>query len=356
MSDVEPNASTAIALSCFQNVNMPSNLRLHPLIAGRFFYSLPTALLREIERSFQKHERFSSDDWKMEYQLSRLTERVPNSVGFFDGVYLEFNYLRSRAFNAAFEQLVRERYGAVAADKMLADMSEQLDKLNANYQAYLGWLLTNNAFLTEHRQLWEGLGPTYLKYSIPTVIVGTAGDFGCKQDLPANEQALFKEGQDAISEFGNRWRLQGIAGPFLPLPLSLQVPALPIPLAQHYAAQLGMKSIVVPDILTADEGQLRNWMENSTAPDDAHLREWHAFVSPSNCTKQSMQRFQRQFQVQHYFRVLARRHPQLLLRNQAKLEYGFGEFLGVSEDAIKKDLAVIRGRLGPDWTAIDPHF
>ena len=356
MSHVEPNASTAIALGCFRIVNMPSDLRSHPLIAGKFFLSLPTALLREIERSFNRHEHFSSDDWKMEYQLSKLTEGIPNSVGFFNGVYLEYNYLRLRGFTVGLERLAREQYGVAAADKVLADMSKELKKLNEDYQAYLGWLLTNNAFLTEHRQLWEGLGPTYLKYGIPTGIAGTVGCFDCKQDLPANEQALFKEGQDAISEFGNRWRLQGIVGPFLPVPLSLQVPALPIPLAQHYAAQPGMKSIAAPDILPADEGQLRNWMENSKAPDDAHLREWHAIVSPSNCTKQPMQRFQRQFQVQHYFRVLARRHPQLLLRNQAKLEYGFGEFLGVSEDAIKKDLAVIRGRLGPDWTAIDPHF
>ena len=356
MSDLEPNASTVISLVGGRDVNMPSDLRSYPLIAGRFFYSLPTALLGTIKGAIKEHERFNCVDWKLEYQVSRLTEGIPNSVGFFDGVHREFNYLCPRAFDVAFEQLARELYGAVAADKMLADMSEQLDKVNANYQAYLGWLLTNNEFLTEHRLLWEDLGPTYLKYGIPTVIVGTAGGFDCKQDLPANEQELFKEGQDAISEFGNRWRLQGIVGPFLPVPLSLQVPALPIPLAQHYAAQPGMKSIAAPDILPADEGQLRNWMVNSTAPDDTHLREWHAIVSPSNCTKQSMQRFQRQFQLQHYFRVLARRHPQLLPRNQAKLEYGFAEFLGVSDDAVKKDLAAIRARLGPDWTAIGPHF
>ena len=328
MSDIEPNASTVISLVGCRNAGMPSGLRSHPLIARRFFYTLPTALLLTIEDAVKKPERFNCDDWKMEYQISSLAEGIPGSVGFFDGLHCEFNYLHPRAFTAAFQRLARVQHGA-AADKMLAEMSKELDKINADYRAYLGWLLTNSTFLTEHRRLWEVLGPTYLKHGIPTVIVGTLGSFGCKQDLPANDQKLFKIGQDAILDFGNRWRLQGIVGPFLPVPLSLQVPAFPIPLAQHYAGQSGMKSISVPDILTAEAGRLRNWMENSTASEDTHLDGWRAIVSPSNCAKQPRQRFQRQFQLQHYFRILARRHPKLLPRNQAKLEYGFAEFLGV---------------------------
>jgi hypothetical protein len=55
------------------------------------------------------------------------------------------------------------------------------------------------------------------------------------------------------------------------------------------------------------------------------------------------------FEVQHYVRALYGRHATALHRKKAALKIALGEYLGVSDDSIERDLHFIGQRLGSHW-------
>jgi hypothetical protein len=151
-----------------------------------------------------------------------------------------------------------------------------------------------------------------------------------------------------FAAFHARWRLAGLAAPYLPLPLAPQVPAP----GRAGPQPVGGITIFLPDTFPVpSREELRDTIEDALrgGPGPAHLAEWHALVRADNKAKNSIDRYGRLFTLQHLMPVLPARHGPALRRKAGPLihalaRYLCGEHLG-ADGTIRKDLTFIRKRL-----------
>jgi hypothetical protein len=326
---------------------IPPQYADHPLVAGRWYYTLPERLLDLLIQS-RVTESFDEESLRMERALSR---RLGNhAVGYFRGAPISYLHEDdstpvpetpelARALNWP-ESLI-ERLDAVRA------ATELVSRHSLVLRAYAGWLLTNRHFVDEHDELLAAHRALHAAGGFPKPILARCDAHEPIAVLPPGpEEAV------AIPRFYERWRLQSLEGPYLPCPLPI---LLPSPLhAQHggISAAAGMTTICVPDIVPlTGHGAFRDAadgaLQRSSAP--SHLRDWMAIVDASNASRNTIARFARLHQVQHFLRLLHARYSTGLRRRKTRLLSALSDFMGTSEDSLKRDWAFIDGALGSDW-------
>ncbi len=303
------------------------NYQRNPLIAHRFFYTLPGSLLKLLF----KEKLLDPELVDLEIELSAICGDHSGMVGFHDGNPIAFAFLRKSEFGVpsvveAFERNLPTH--KIKASLKLAE--ERLDHSRRSLRAYLGWLLTNPVFLTEQAALWTAIAPK-------------SGECEATRKTKSVEAD-----QPLLERYCARWRLINLLGPFLPVPIGTQFPALAPQISIQNSRSSGYGLAAIPDTQSLPSAEeLRSHLEEiRMASTPEHLREWFAIEGASNPSKNLLARYARVFEVQHYWRVVHLRHSNALHRRQGRLMASLASFLNVSGDAIQRDANLIKERLG----------
>ena len=144
-----------------------------------------------------------------------------------------------------------------------------------------------------------------------------------------------------------RWILDGVEGPDLPVPVAAQFPN---PMQPETSS--GVSSHVIPDYFPiSGQGWFPEMLDDcrSTAQRMPHLTEWFEVVRKENASMNKMEAFRRRMRLLHYWRGLVLAFPGLLRRSKKKLTAVFTEFSDVGEDTIRGDLRVLSPLLSEEW-------
>ena len=335
-----------LKLSNTEELSVPQQYTGHPLLHDALFFVLPVRLLSELEKEIG--EGFADlEAWKMERELANVCG-YGSYVGFWRSLLVESILLRPAP----------EISDAQLADLGLTNEQKAIvrrgtarsNRLSSVNRGYSGWLLTNHTFLTEQSTLFRTWKSAVDEYGLAKLspmfqdiehVTGTEG--GIKDDL--------RDARAAFENFYVRWRLQGMAAPYLPVPLP---PQMPVPVLPHLLGHMrkGGQTFYLPDtfpIPTRDEFRdiVEDALRGGNTPE--HLDSWTRIVRAKNAAKNKILRFARLFQLQHYWRALYQRHGENLQGRTGAVQQAFAAFLNTSLETIRKDLAYISGQLGEDW-------
>lgn len=319
-------------------LHVPAEHRSHPLIAGRFFYTLPPKLWSEILKVISPN-RFSSEVLSLELAPVGKPDWRSDSIGFRDGFPIAYHPLHVEHRVDAVTQPARMRHRLTASAA----------KLNQHLAGYLGWLLTNSEFNKEHRSLFADCSEVLSATAGPFQMAAISASDG--NPMPGWSQRQATRPEAAVAKFSLRWRLQGIAGPYLVDPLCPQFAVGTPSHATALANATGMRLIALPDTLPIPtERELRSLVEEAVrSQEPSHLDDWFKIVRAGNAAKNEVLRYARIFRLQHFVCVLMSRHAEAFRGQRGRLNEAFAEHLNVSEPTIRGDLRIIAKRLGPGW-------
>lgn len=323
-----------------RDTSVPASDRLHPWIKQQTFYTLPVGLWKAVIKELGSG-RFKADDIVLELRLSEICEDHSVQVGFHDGQPVLFNRLRTRPLSFPKPDCDEWRTKSDSEWKTcVRQLTVRADYFSSIIRGYLGWLLTTPLFLNEHDRLWEGASEELDGASIPQRIEARRSG----RELPADWQLQTDSASGFAAQFRDfcsRWRLSQFAGPHLPVPVEPRIPNL-------LASQQAAPQFQIPDIIAIDGGGLVREMitDSLRQPRAEHLAEWMQIVEPDNQGRKSIHRFARLFELQHYSRALAHRHPDALARNKERLHLAFAAYFRTSIDTIRGDLRFMKKRLG----------
>ena len=342
--------------------------RRHRLWGDRLFLSLPPKLLNALDRE-RVSPRFDPDVLSLERAVSRACGDHTAHIGFWGSGCIDYRFLAPPASTASYASRVlaapariarllrRWRKNEVQVGHVLEAGDRRLAWATNAGSAYCGWLLSNPQFLEEHDALFENRMFVCREHGIPKRQLTNLSD------LPEEYKPYFQPpdsfGAAAAKDFStffDRWRLQGMAAPYLPEPLSARLPVIGLALVTNQMLA-GGRVFYLPDILPVlGNNDLRLILEDilrsRTAPE--HLAGWMRIVRASNSAKNQMVALARRFQLDHFWRVLHLRHAAALDRQIQRLEYAFAAFLGVNVSSVHHYLGQIAKARGADWYRHQP--
>ena len=332
------------------NMTVPTRLLHHPLVQDRYFCTLPIALWNDVYNGIGS-ERFDPALVELEANLSTMCGGHSESGGLRHGRAFTF-CLRRKAMTLSAEEAQSAGLDRNQAqlDHVARIAEERIGGLFRTTRAYAGWLMTNPQFLGELDELLRTWDVMVRRWGFDRLgIVLPSGMFLPDDDPTADER--WAGYSAAFEQFFARWRLRGMAAPYLPLPLEpLMSGRFPVTVLQQLMNSGGV--FVLPDIYPVpSRDQLRGMLEDAlhtgTAAD--HLADWMALVAGENAVKTPFIKFARLFEVQHYYRLLHHRHAPALHRKLAPVKEALAAFLGVECRTLDEDSAFIKERLGPAW-------
>jgi hypothetical protein len=330
---------------------VPAAHQSHELVRGRFFYTVPQQLLESVCRP-QAGDSFDVDEdlLQLETDLSRISGDHGQRVGFWDNTPIECNLMHAtpqrREDLTQFSHLTEGQ-----VDDILRKANDRLLSFSQISCGFAGWLMTNPDFVSELDRLQEQYGEQMLRWG--TALVGLpipstqpAGRFN-----PIGQEG-WAEYDSAILDFCVRWRLQGLAGPRIPIPMRPMMSGqFPLSIVEQLMRAGGVFNW--PDtfpVFARDE--LRDLLAQAlnTASESAeHLTGWHRIVDSTNKAKNRIPALERQFRFQHFWRLLRKRHPSAFRRRLNRIELAFAEYFGVDDSTIRLDRQKIAKSLGKDW-------
>lgn len=359
----QPKAASRSLASYFPDsavLQLADSWKQHPLVAGRVFFALPSDLLDLVLREL-KPGSISEEAKQLEQAMSTACEQEPDIVGSWGDQKICYRPLALKPIEPPPE-------ADIAA--MAASSRDDSEGIRTAYRqavrrqrreheiacAYAGWLLTNSEFLGEHDALF-GRWQAELKSgrSVPSF---PRADFD-QWEIPQVDQTgrsippgYFED----FYAFFRRWRLAGMAGPLLPIPLTPELPVLSSRRLVDYRHHAS-RAIFIPDIWplpTRDDlqGRLEEAIRGASPPE--HLAAWIGWVGSANRAKNILPKLARRCRLAHFWRVIHSRHADRLGRSKEKLIDAFAEYLEVDAKTLKRDVAEIKDRLGPNW-AVASH-
>lgn len=330
------------------DASVPAELRAHPLLQGKYFYTLPQDVW-ELLRKEMGANAFDEELFQVEWDLSLRNGDHSNRVGFFRELPITFQGLRSMPKHQWSDEQVRATGMTKAqVDHALRVMQERDEGPMKRFRlGYIGWLLTNSLFLQEHDRLLTTHLETVRRY-------GTRGAGSLAPTAPGglNEERLsdpeWHAFHEAAQPFLLRWRLSGLAGPYLPEPMMpLMAGVFPLSAIERLMETGGV--FFLPDTVPIpSRDELRGMLNDVLHRDDhpAHLDEWMEMARADNPARNQLDRFARWPVLVHFCRILRDRHPGALKRNLGRFETAMGKLLGTSKSTIHQDLVTIRERIG----------
>lgn len=334
------------------NTMVPPRFGRHPLISNRYFFTLPRAFWDEVHSQLGS-AAFDPETVDMEYALSEINGDHSQRVGFWRGMPIRYAQLRRPVLprvSAEDARAVGWDVNQATLDNVMRIANQRTDEIAKTTRAYAGWLLVNPQFLDEHDGLLAQWGSMVQRWGLEPLGQPQLPGFA----LPGNDPTTDGEWpryRSVFVEFFGRWRLQGLAAPYLPVPqqplLSGSIPQTMMPQLQ---ASPGLFSL--PDTYPVpSRDSLRGILDDALhgTPPPEHLREWRDVIASDNQARQTLVRFSRLFELQHYWRILQHRHRGAVHRRTTILKSILASFLGTSQRTIDQDLVEVRGRLGPEW-------
>ncbi len=314
---------------------VPESLQQHAWIKGKCFGALPTALMDQINK--ETRETWAKDvDWQLERHLSSICERLSQQVGFNKGRPLLFPLQNNATLHKitadAAAELGWSGFNPAKQQQLAKEYAKQRGWYNDMARGYAGWLTCQRSFCEERAgALANNLNVISL---LPNKEADASGD-----ELPGDAR-----------DFLVRWRLQSLAGPFLPVPLQPML-AGHFPLTMLRLMQDSGGLFFLPDTFPIpSRDELRKTLAEAVSTGaNEHLKEWLAITASKNPAKNKITRFSRLLDVQRYWQILHDRHPQRMHGAIGKLQIALAKHLGVSQDSLKRDLRFLYGQLGDPW-------
>jgi len=319
-------------------------------VKDQFFYTVPSDLLQSICRP-QTGEAFEVDEelLQLEADLSRISGDHGSRVGFWNAMPIQCNIMHT-APSVRREDLAGFGLSEEDIKNTVRQANERLLSFSDITCGYAGWLMTNPEFLSELDALNEQYCEPMHRWG--TALVGLPIPSTQPEGLfnPTAEEG-WKEYDAAVLEFCVRWRLQGLAGPRIPVPMRPMMSGqFPLSIVEQLMRAGGLFNW--PDtfpLFARDE--LRDLLADALrqAGTNEHLSGWQSIIDSSNRAKNQFGSFERRFRLQHFWRLLRQRHPAAFNRRLSRIELAFAPHLGVDESSIKRDRQEIQKRLGRNW-------
>ena len=195
-------------------------------------------------------------------------------------------------------------------------------------QAYCGWMLQQETYWRDLKSVIGLFGECLAGELLPQQVFSRPK--GAKLVEEPHSSTL------AFRAFCEKWRLQGMATLDLPIVISPQLTPDTIYSPNSYP---GSVTPFLPDIFPVDaKGPKALALENARMRIEApHLEEWKSLISISSREKKRIDRYARQFNLQHYWRVLLQRYPKQLHRRKSVIEEAFGNYFSVTSRVISRD-------------------
>lgn len=323
----------------------------HPLVAGRYFYTLPAGLWDALTRALGE-QQFDSELLRMERAFSELCGDHSMNVGVWEGRWVNYSGLRPLpAASVSDEEARAAGRDPIAVNNALRIHQESNAPAIYRFQGgYAGWLLTNQQFLNEHDVLLAEHAAVVRRWGTHHAGFVPPGQLLLPGTNPADDPQ-WPEFNSACEAFFTRWRLLRLAGPYLPVPLPvLLAGSFPWTVTEQLMRAGGV--FYLPDTMPVpSRDQLRGMLECALHRGERpeHLEEWLTLVRGSNPARNPLDRFARLFQVQHFWRILHERHRASLQNRLVHAEGAMAEFSGVSAETMRTDFREIRRRLGRSW-------
>lgn len=335
------------------NLSVPEQYHDHALIYGRYFYTLPLNVLNAVVEELGE-DRFDADLLAMERELSSMCGSHAYRVGFWHNAALPYGELRSNEEPFS-DELIREAGMKPAAvnHAMRTYRERDVAVLERFARGYCGWLMTNQKFLDEHDLLLANHVETVRRWGTHHAASFLPASYRARliPGTDPNDEPSWNEFIDDCNPFLLRWRLAGLAGPYLPIPSKpLMAGSFPLSVVQQLMGAGGI--FYVPDTMPIpSQSQLRGLLDDALHGGESpeHLKEWLDIGRAGNTAKNKMDPFARMFELQHYWRILHQRHPSSISRKIGNCQGVLASFFEVSQNQIKHDLTEIRNRLGDHW-------
>jgi len=336
------------------NLTAPHRILQNELVRDRYFYTLPGNLWDEVVQQVGEGV-FDPEAARLEDELGSICGDHSANAGLWRGCAFAYSQLHRPAPFSISAAAAGWGLNQAEIDNRLRVLAERGAGIAGSTRGYLGWLSLQRRFVEEHDDLLRAHVSVVTRwgtaaFGLPVPPVGF-------DQASSAEQAAFRAADEPFVDFFCRWRLQGLAAPYLPVPLQpLMAGNLPEIVLARYLRTGGL--FVVPDtfpVPSRDEfrGMLDDALHGSPP---GHLREWMEIISADNTAKQAIPRFSRMFQLQHYWRVLQHRHRRALHRRATPLKQAFASFLRIGVQTIHNDLIEIRRCLAADWAERSAGF
>lgn len=196
-----------------------ADFRDHPLIAGWHFYTLPSGLIDALVAKVGEAS-FDSQLLAMERRLSSFSGDHSSRVGLWQDLPIEYQQLRVVSLPMPSEEdLASLGWNLLEVRNGLRVFEERDETALIRFRrGYVGWLLTNRQFVDEHDALLAEHAETVRRWGTHRAGIVIPG--GMRQPgTDPNEDPQWFAFSAAAEVFFGRWRLQGLAGPYLPNPL-----------------------------------------------------------------------------------------------------------------------------------------
>lgn len=297
--------------------------------------AIPDELCRLLRNAFKK-DRLSDRELSGSRRLSEMAVQA-GAIGFWIRRPFRYQFLEPQA-SIWFHGLKGEMFGR--SDAEIRDVATllraRLDRILGYAGSYAGWLMSNPQFRSEHLHLLKEFRNEVVSIGFPT------------------RRMLSRDGNPGIPKFHERclshyqrWILDGVEGPDLPVPVAAQFPN-----HMHPETSSGVSSHLIPAYLpVSGQGWFSDMLDDSrpTQRQMPHLAEWFEIVRKENASLNKMEAYRRRMRLLHYWRGLVLAFPDLLHRSKTKLTEVFASFLKVGDDTIRGDLRVLNPVFSEGW-------
>lgn len=330
----------------FQDNSVPEAYRTHPLILNRYFYTIPEQLLQKIVLESDEH---NEEMLQMEIVLSKLSGDHGFRVGFWNDTPIMCNLLRTTPLIPEnMEQA--ESLNGIQINESLAEINKRLLSFSEICCGYSGWLMTNPLFLSELAVLTSELHEQINEWGTEMVGLPIPSSQPFGRTNPTNNEG-WQEYDSTMLEFCIRWRLQGLVGPRIPIPMQpMMSGTFPLIIVKQLMRAGGVFNW--PDtfpLFARDE--LRDLLASALqlTGSTEHLEEWHSIIAPSNRAKNQIATFERYFRFRHFWLLLRERHPEVFGQRLTRIAQSFADYMGVEVSTISKMRNEIKTKLGDNW-------
>jgi hypothetical protein len=334
------------------NMTLHGPFRLHPLVKGRYFYAIPQQLLDTIIAKIGEY-RFEREVLELERAAASICGDCSQTVGFLNGVGIAYSILRRlEPMPITAEQARRMglELNQAQLDLKMRQVNETIDGFRKPRSAFLGWLLTNPTFLSEHDDLlrrWASIVQSGGLAKYRPLHDGECHEQSESKGLASDDDRFTVE----LSRFVARWKIQSLAAPYLPIPWEPTIGNV-LPPKSITVVSASSAGIHIPDTMPLpSRDHMRRMLDSARQgqQSEPHLQDWYALIASANPAKNQLDKYERWFELQHYWRTIRRRHPDAMRGQIRNVQQAIAAFLDAKPITIERDLGEIRKRCGADW-------
>lgn len=302
-------------------------------------YAIPQSMLDGLESRSRAH-LLSGAALNAEHELTEhcCTEQI---VGYSHGWSVRFDLLddpdrKAQSVRALVEEFAEMRGDPPPSRRTLMQFQLQSAGIKRAQRGYAGWLVTNQRYRQELRQVQEKWSPPARRFGLP--MVGTL--WHAPKSFRKSKYRM------ALAAFFERWQLEGLASFELPVPMGPELPVVdPKPMIARMRA-CGT-TLFLPDTFPVpSREEIRSIGLNVQAQRaDAHLRDWINIVRREG-NRTGVARFGQLLAVHFCWAIVRSRYSNLVKRNAERIDAAVGQYVNCAPDTVRRFRRLIGERLG----------